>query len=101
MCGDILELAKNRNRGHSKKLFKKRANKDVRKNFFTIRIHDMWNDLPQKVIDSPSIKCFEARLDKYWDKQDIKLDFKTIWKKMRKTDLDFDDKDEEELDLRR
>ena len=37
----ILQMSNTGRRGHTKKLFKKRAEKEVRKNFFSIRIVDM------------------------------------------------------------
>ena len=39
----LLEIQKNtRTRGHSKKLYQHRSNKDIRKNFFTNRIINSW-----------------------------------------------------------
>ena len=97
----ILQMSSTGRRGHTKKLFKKRVGKEVRKNFFSIRIVDMWNDLPQNIIDAPSIKCFEARLDKYWESQNIKYNFKETWHKIFKsiTKPDNDNPDIEECDL--
>ena len=37
-------------RGHSKKLFLPRANKNIRKYSFTHRIISLWNNLPENVI---------------------------------------------------
>ena len=38
----------------------------------------MWNDLPSTVVNAPSIHTFEARLDRYWDKQEQKYDYKQV-----------------------
>ena len=69
-------------RGHTKKLFKRRARLNIRQKFFSHRVVDIWNDLPQKTVDSPSIKCFESRLDKHWQNQDLKFNFKAVWSKL-------------------
>ena len=39
------------------------------------RIVNLWNELPENVINAPSTRCFEARLDKFWIKYGIKYDF--------------------------
>jgi hypothetical protein len=64
-----------RTRGHSKSLYKERANKETRKQFFRNRVVNFWNDLPETVVTAPSTKSFENRLDKYWQKFGIKYDF--------------------------
>ena len=47
-------------RGHSKKLFKPRPRLDTRKNFFSLRVIDDWNSLPQHLIDSEDLDEFKA-----------------------------------------
>ena len=80
VISDILPLHKanvegHNLRGHSKKLFKKRARLNIRKHFYSQRVVDTWNSLPQKVIEAPSVKSFERRLDRCWKSQAIKYDF--------------------------
>ena len=53
-------------RGHSKKLFKQRCKKDVRKYAFSQRVVDNWNSLTEEIVTSESLNIFKARLDKYW-----------------------------------
>jgi hypothetical protein len=48
------------------KLYQHRSNKDIRKNFFTNRIINIWNSLPENVISAKNTKIFEHRLDNYW-----------------------------------
>jgi hypothetical protein len=49
-------------RGHSMKLFKPGARTEVCKNFFTHRVIDSWNRLPEKVVAAPSVESFKKRL---------------------------------------
>ena len=54
-------------RGHDKKLFKGRCRLEIRRNFFSQRVVDHWNSLPQEVIDAESVNGFKRMLDKYLD----------------------------------
>ena len=51
-------------RGHSKKLFKKAATKDVRKYSFPNRAIDRWNALPDQVVIASNIHKFKDLYDK-------------------------------------
>ena len=51
-------------RGHSQKLVKKRSRLEVRKNFFSQRVVNAWNGLPQSVVDAKSVNSFKNKLDK-------------------------------------
>ena len=53
-------------RGHSKKLRKPVANTAHRQRFFSHRIIDLWNGLPEDVISSKTTNDFKQRLDKHW-----------------------------------
>lgn len=69
-----LIIAPQYTRGHRYKIFKLRARLNIRKNFFMIRIVDIWNNLSDHVVSAPSVKSFESRLDKYWKNHPLKLD---------------------------
>jgi len=43
--------------------------------FFSVRIVNIWNSLPNSVIDACTVKAFKARLDKFWQHQLMKYDF--------------------------
>lgn len=70
----MLNYNKDDRRGHSKKLSMPGVNKDVRKYFFTNRIIEMWNDLPEKAVSAKTIVNFEKELDEYWKNQKMKYD---------------------------
>jgi len=55
-CGHVLG-------GHSWKLKVKRCRLQVRKCFFTQRIINVWNKLPEYVVESSSVVMFKKRLD--------------------------------------
>ncbi|KFP33085.1 hypothetical protein N325_01838, partial [Colius striatus] len=46
------------------KLEHKRFQRNTRKNFFTVRVMEHWNRLPQLVVESPSLGTFKTHLDK-------------------------------------
>ena len=50
-------------RGHGKKLFKKRAGR-YKKNFFSARVVDCWNELDEETVSSSSVNVFESNLCK-------------------------------------
>src|SRR6266496_3704942 len=63
----------NGTRVHNCKLVKQRSNLDIRKYFFSQRVVNTWNSLPQAVIDADSINSFKNRLDQF-DKYFIEID---------------------------
>ncbi len=52
-------------RGHSYKMVKKCFRGDLRKNFFSQRVINSWNSLPQNVVDAETVNSFKNRLDKF------------------------------------
>ena len=62
-------------RGHQYKLDKPRSNTRCRQNFFSQRVINIWNDLPQNVVEAPSINSFKNQLEKAWGKDPIKYDY--------------------------
>ena len=55
----------NLTRGHNCKLVKKRSRLELRRNFFSQRVVNTWNGLPQSVIDAESVNSFKNKLDKF------------------------------------
>jgi hypothetical protein len=71
---DMFELNTTSNtRGHSKKMKIKTSN--VRKYTFVVRIVEIWNRLPESVIQAKTVKQFEIGLDEHWKHQECKYDF--------------------------
>ena len=75
VADDIFEIYRNKiTRGHSVKLNKKRCRLDIRKYYFTDRVVDIWNDLPESVVSAHTMFTFENRLKKYWANRLLKYD---------------------------
>ena len=55
----------NRTRGHNCRIVKQRSRLDIRKYFFSQRVVNAWNSLPQDVVDADSVNSFKNRLDKF------------------------------------
>ena len=53
-----------RTRGHSRKLLKRRCNKDLRHHFFSERVVNRWNKLPSYTVDAKSVNQFKSALQK-------------------------------------
>ena len=50
-------------RGHSLKLFVPRYNTDIRERFFSVRVIDAWNSLPEYAVSAESIVTFKRHLN--------------------------------------
>ena len=55
-----------RTRGNCYKLKKIRCHGLVRQSFFSNRVFELWNSLPNQVVDAPSVNSFKSRLDRHW-----------------------------------
>ena len=53
-------------RGHHMKLYKKLSKLQLRSNFFTQRVINMWNQLPATVVSASTVSLFKHELDEYW-----------------------------------
>ena len=75
----ILKLNKNQGvrtsaRGNPKKVVTQWHKLDIRKFSFALRIVKLWNDLPEEIVNAPSINSFKNRLDRHWSDQDLVYD---------------------------
>ena len=62
------------NRGHGQKIFRKGYRLKTRGHFFSNRIIDSWNQLPDYVVNAPSLNSFKLRLNKCWLGHPYKFD---------------------------
>jgi len=53
-------------RGHLLKIQKRYCRTKLRANFFSFRIVNMWNGLPDDVVLSPTLNSFKGRIDRHW-----------------------------------
>ena len=53
-------------RGNCLKLVKEQCKRQVRSNFFAVRVVNSWNSLPDSVVTAPSVNAFKSRLDAHW-----------------------------------
>jgi len=44
-------------------------------NIFSARLVNIWNSLPNSVVDACTVNAFKARLDQFWQRQLVKFDF--------------------------
>ncbi len=51
---------------YPKKLFKLQSRLNKRKHSFLCRVTDIWNALPESVINCETVKKFEKKLDEFW-----------------------------------
>lgn len=64
---DFLPLDLNsKTRGHSLKLKKPSVKTTMRQHYFSVRVVNAWNSLPEEVVSAPSLNAFKNRLDKAW-----------------------------------
>ena len=69
----FFKLNANNTRGHKLKLFKQRSQLNVRRNFFSQRIVESWNELPKEIVNCTTVLDFEKLYDRFHG--DHKYDF--------------------------
>jgi len=72
---DIYDLTTTR--GKNFKLNKIRTKYDLRKYFFTNRMVNIWNSLPNYVITAKSVNIFKSRLDKFRKQQELMYNYRS------------------------
>ena len=58
-------------RGHRVKIRKNTVRLNIRRDFFTFRVVNLWNSLPANILEVPKVEGFKLGLDKYMDGQGI------------------------------
>ena len=56
-------VGESRTRGHSLRIRGKPFRTEVRRNFFTQRMVNVWNSLPQNVVEAKKLSDFQKKLD--------------------------------------
>ena len=62
-------------RGNKYKLQKSASRYNLRKFSFCSRVVNIWNSLPDSVVDADTLNTFKNRLDKHWLDQDVLYNF--------------------------
>jgi len=62
-------------RGNKYKLQKSSCHYNIRKYSFSSRVVNMWNSLPNDMVETDTINTFKNCLDKYWSIQDVLCNF--------------------------
>ena len=63
-------------RGNNYKLQKCVCHYNLRKYPFCSRVVNVWNSLPNNVVEADTINIFKNRLDKHWLNQEVLFNFK-------------------------
>ena len=64
---------KSSTRGHSQKLTKQHSRTDLRSKFFSQRILDDWNSLPEETVSSKTLNSFKSNLDRFWRTEQYRI----------------------------
>ena len=64
-----------RTRGHPLKIYKSSLKKNLgyRKHFFSQRVVNSWNALPEAVVNAKTVSAFKRELDSHWKEDMIKI----------------------------
>ena len=65
-------------RGNALKMCQQHSHYNLRRHFFINRTVSIWNSLPDTIIEAETINIFKNRLDKFWNTQEIKYNWKTV-----------------------
>ena len=65
-------------RGHQRKIFirSRGARLNLRKNFFTVRVGHVWNEIPEEVVMAKDVNAFQRLLGKHWKDHPCRYDHK-------------------------
>ena len=81
LLNDLIDLDRERifrmsnlyTRGHSKKIYKPFSRLKIRSEFFSQRVIDEWNSLPNCVVSSVSLSEFKRSYDNYYGDKRFKF----------------------------
>ena len=58
-------VGKTRTRGHNLRLKGRSCKTEMRRNFFSQRVVNLWNSLPQKAVEGRSLTVFKTAIDRF------------------------------------
>ena len=61
-------------RGHQRKRIIRGARLNLRKNFFTVSVGQVWNKPQEEVVMAKDVNSFKRLLDKHWKKHPCRYD---------------------------
>ena len=68
-----------RTRGHNMKIKGTKFRTDAGKFNFPNRVMKIWNSLPQKVVEAPSLNSFKNRVDRNWKTEAMYYDCEEVY----------------------
>ena len=98
-------ITREEGRGHSKRIYIQRPKLNIRKHSFTVRVANLWNSLPEEVVNAKSVNSFKNKLDKHWRNQEVLYNYKAKYdtqytgshKQCKNISLQSTESDEEDL----
>ena len=66
-------------RGHQQKLYKHESRLQIRQHYFSHRVLNDWNNLPDSVIRAKTVNQFKNGLDLHWKSHPQMYDYKFEW----------------------
>jgi len=63
-------------KGKTYKIGQDHVRYDVSKFCFSNRVRTLWNSLPDTVVKAESVNSFKGRLDRFWNDQEVKYNWK-------------------------
>ena len=86
LVADFLPLHRDvrgtRTRGHSLKLLRRDFKHDIAKYAFSRRVVAAWNNLTDEVVSAPTLHTFENRLDRRWNRLDVRYNLEASIKNL-------------------
>ena len=64
-------IGKTRTRGHNLRLKGRSFKTEIRRNFFSQRVVNLWNSLPQKAVEARSLTVFQTEIDRFLINKEI------------------------------
>ena len=78
-AGKLFPLAaETRTRGHGLKIRGSRFRTELRRNFFTQRVVNLWNSLPSEAVEATPLNVSKARIDTFLNSKGITLNSKGL-----------------------